>query len=65
MEKTLFESEIFNKEAKGMAPFRIRITESMANGTHTVQVIREEFDKVGDNLVVKNENLLNGSTWHD
>ena len=48
-----------------MAPFRIRITESIANGTHTVQVIREEFDKVGDNLVVKNENLLNGSTWHD
>ncbi len=65
MEKTLFESEIFNKEAKGMFPFRIRVTESIANGNHTVQVIREEYDVVGDNLVVKNENLLNGSAWHE
>ncbi len=65
MEKILFESEIFNREAKGMAPFKIRVTESIANGTHSVQVIREEYDMVGDHFVVKNENLLNGSAWHD
>ncbi|SEA18016.1 hypothetical protein SAMN05216349_10646 [Oribacterium sp. KHPX15] len=65
MERVLFESEIFNEEAKGMFPFRIRVSESIANGNHTVQVIREEFDKVGDNLVVKNQKLLNGSVWHE
>ncbi len=65
MERVLFESEIFNEEAKGMFPFRIRVSESIANGNHTVQVIREEFEKVGDNLVVKNQSLLNGSVWHE
>ena len=65
MERVLFESEIFNEEAKGMFPFRIRVSESIANGNHTVQVIREEFEKVGDNLVVKKQKLLNGSVWHE
>jgi len=65
MENILFESEIFNKEAKGMAPFRIRVTESIDNGTHTVQVTRVESDKACDNLVIKNEEILNGSAWHD
>ena len=65
MERVLFESEIFNEEAKGMFPFRIRVSESIANGNHTVQVIREEFEKVGDNLVVKNQKLLNGSVWYE
>ena len=65
MERVLFESEIFNEEAKGMFPFRIRVSESIANGNHTVQVIREEYEKVGDNLVVKNQSLLNGSVWNE
>ena len=65
MENILFESEVFNKEAKGMSPFRIRVTESITNGTHTVQVIHEVFVKVNDNLVVKNEILLNGSAWRE
>ena len=65
MERVLFESEIFNEEAKGMFPFRIRVSESIANGNHTVQVIREEYEKIGDNLVVKSQKLLNGSVWHE
>jgi len=48
MERVLFESEIFNEEVKGMFPFRIRVSESIANGNHTVQVIREEYEKIGD-----------------
>ncbi|WP_029202046.1 hypothetical protein [Oribacterium sp. NK2B42] len=65
MERVLFESEIFNEEAKGMFPFRIRVSESIVNGNHTVQVIREGFEKIGENLVVKNQKLLNGSVWNE
>ena len=65
MERVLFESEIFNKEGKGMFPFRIRVAESIADGNHTVQVIREEYEKVGSKLVVKRENLLNGAVWRE
>ena len=65
MERVLFESEIFNMKAKGMFPFRIRVSESIVNGNHTVQVIPEEFEKIGDNLVVKKQKLLNGSVWHE
>ena len=65
MENVLFESEIFNKDMKGMHPFRIRVTETITNNTHMVQVLREEFQKIGDDLVVKNQSLLNGSAWKE
>ena len=65
MEKVLFESEIFNKDMHGMFPFRIRIMETITNNTHMVQVLREEFEKIGDDLVVKNQSLLNESSWKE
>lgn len=65
MEKILFESEIFNKDMHETFPFRIRVTETITNNTHMVQVLREEFRKIGDDLVVKNQSLLNGSAWKE
>ena len=64
MERVLFESEIFNRESKGMFPFRIRVSESIADGKHTVQVVREEFEMVEGKLMVRNQKLLNGSVWN-
>lgn len=52
MENVLFESEIFNKDMKGMHPFRIRVTETITESTHRIEVIREEFERIEDNYVV-------------
>lgn len=65
MEKILFESEIFNKEMKGMLPFKIRVTETITDNSHKVEVIREEYEVKGGNLVLSKQAILNGSTWKD
>ena len=65
MNNILYESEIFNKEMKGTFPFKIKVLETITDITHKVEVIREEFEKNGEDYVVSNQSILNCTIWKE
>ena len=50
---------------KGTFPFKIKVLETITDISHKVEVIREEFEKNGEDYVVSNQSILNCIIWKE